>query len=274
MTEDYLAQGIAAIKAGNKEEAHRLIDLAIHSAPDDERPWLWLSQISADDEERFHCIKEILRINPNNEKAKQKYDELIGLNYISPPPIPQMAVKAKNNNTIIGQGIKNKERGLSTIEWIVVGIIFGIAALVIVGMFLFKKINITKTSILNAPSISCQSVAMKYQSQILPLILKFGNETLLGQSTPHTSLTPIINTLIPLMEDAGAIIVPDCVQQSSQLILRGMDDIIDGFIYLFAEMNDHGNIAISQGMLNIMNGGDQLKALASGQLIPTPMSLP
>ena len=84
MVEDSLGQGIAAVKAGNKQEARRLLGEAIKQHPNDERCWGWLFNVAENDGERLHCIKEILRINPNNEKAKQKYDELIGLGYRPP----------------------------------------------------------------------------------------------------------------------------------------------------------------------------------------------
>jgi len=81
MAEDYLVKGIAAVKAGNKQEARQLLIEALRIAPNDERSWGWFFNVCESDEERLRCIKEILRINPNNEKAKQKYDELMGLGY-------------------------------------------------------------------------------------------------------------------------------------------------------------------------------------------------
>jgi tetratricopeptide (TPR) repeat protein len=101
LTDDYLAQGIAALKAGNKQEARRLLDAAIRAAPDDERTWGWFYNVAANDEERLRCVKEVLRINPNNEKAKQIYDKLNGLNYY-----PQNAISGnqpsenKSNSTL------------------------------------------------------------------------------------------------------------------------------------------------------------------------------
>jgi hypothetical protein len=84
--DDFLTQGIAAVKAGNKQEARRLFDAAIRAAPDDERTWGWFYSVCINDTERTKCLKEILRINPNHEQAKQKYNELavIEVKHIAP----------------------------------------------------------------------------------------------------------------------------------------------------------------------------------------------
>jgi tetratricopeptide (TPR) repeat protein len=87
MPNDLLTQGIAAIKAGNIQEARRLLDLAIHASPNDERTWGWFYSVCVNDKERIRCLKEVLRINPNNQRAKQKYDELLTLE----PPISSYA---------------------------------------------------------------------------------------------------------------------------------------------------------------------------------------
>jgi len=79
MTDDYLSQGIAAVKAGNTEEARKLLDAAIRSAPDDIRTWSWFYDVCLNNTERIKCLKQILRINPNLEQAKQRYNELMGM---------------------------------------------------------------------------------------------------------------------------------------------------------------------------------------------------
>jgi tetratricopeptide (TPR) repeat protein len=79
MTNDYLAQGIAAVKAGKIQEARKLLDAAIRAAPDDIRTWSWFYDVCLNNTERIKCLKQILRINPNLEQAKKRYNELIGM---------------------------------------------------------------------------------------------------------------------------------------------------------------------------------------------------
>ena len=62
MTDDYLSKGIAAVKAGNTEEARRLLDAAIQVAPDDIHTWGWFYGVCLNNTERIKCLKQILRI--------------------------------------------------------------------------------------------------------------------------------------------------------------------------------------------------------------------
>ncbi len=71
MSNDLLAQGIAAVKAGNEQEARRLLGEAIRQNPNNENVWGWLYNVSNNDQERMDCLKQIVRINPKNEKANQ-----------------------------------------------------------------------------------------------------------------------------------------------------------------------------------------------------------
>jgi len=89
MPDDLLAQGIAAVKAGNVYRARQLLDGAIRQNPNDERGWGSFYKVAANDEERLKCLKEILRINPNNQQARQNYDELNGLGFQTETTVQQ-----------------------------------------------------------------------------------------------------------------------------------------------------------------------------------------
>ncbi|GAB4576219.1 MAG: hypothetical protein Kow0077_31610 [Anaerolineae bacterium] len=65
----FLQQGIAAAKAKQNDEARRLLQNAIRLDPDNETAWLWLSSVARDKQERVFCLRQILRINPQNEMA-------------------------------------------------------------------------------------------------------------------------------------------------------------------------------------------------------------
>ena len=175
MADDYLAQGIAAVKAGKKQEARRLLDAAIRTAPNDVRTWGWFYNVCENDNERLRCVKEILRIEPNNEKAKQKYDKLIGLGYQTSEAVPKRALTPDATN---------KKQGLS-LEWIVFGGIIGLAILgiAVVGIiFLFGKVNSQSASIPNIPP-----------TQYSPQLTVYPSATLLRlpSDTPKTSTTPL-----------------------------------------------------------------------------------
>jgi septal ring factor EnvC (AmiA/AmiB activator) len=82
--DDLLQQGIAAYKAGKRDEARKFFMAAVKQSLEDERAWGWMYQVSNDDKERIYCLKQILRINPKNEKANQLLNQLLTLSFIAP----------------------------------------------------------------------------------------------------------------------------------------------------------------------------------------------
>ncbi|HFD38813.1 MAG TPA: tetratricopeptide repeat protein [Anaerolineae bacterium] len=75
MTESALAaellrQGIAAVKAGQKEEARRLLMQVVELDEHNEQGWLWLSGVVETIEDRRICLENVLTINPDNAHAQ------------------------------------------------------------------------------------------------------------------------------------------------------------------------------------------------------------
>lgn len=81
--DDLLQLGITAYKTGKREEARRIFLVAVKKTPDSERAWGWMYQTSGNDKERMYCLKQMLRINPRNEKTSQLLNQLI-----EQPPAP------------------------------------------------------------------------------------------------------------------------------------------------------------------------------------------
>jgi tetratricopeptide (TPR) repeat protein len=91
--DDLLQQGITAYKAGKRDEARKIFITFIKQNPESERGWGWMYDVSSEDKEKIHCLKQMVRINPKNEKAKQLLNQLLDS---SLPPI-QTSVE---NNTL------------------------------------------------------------------------------------------------------------------------------------------------------------------------------
>lgn len=72
-------QGIAAAKAGQKDQARQLLQQSIRIEPNNEAAWLWLASVARDQRERVFCLQKILEINPTNETA------LRALEGVNPP---------------------------------------------------------------------------------------------------------------------------------------------------------------------------------------------
>jgi len=64
-------QGIAAAKAGQKDQARRLLQQSLRLDPNSEAGWTWLASVTADRREKLFCLQKLLEINPNNETGLQ-----------------------------------------------------------------------------------------------------------------------------------------------------------------------------------------------------------
>jgi hypothetical protein len=91
-TNDILEQGIAALKAGQKAEARHLLEQVVQQDKDNETAWLWLSGAVDTDSDRIHCLRETLRINPNNQHARRGLEMLESK---APTPRPAQPVERK-----------------------------------------------------------------------------------------------------------------------------------------------------------------------------------
>lgn len=72
------ARGIAAAKAGNKEEARQLLQQSVRIEPRNEAAWLWLASVARDAGERKFCLEQVITINPNNPTALQALQTMTG----------------------------------------------------------------------------------------------------------------------------------------------------------------------------------------------------
>lgn len=90
-------QGITAAKAGNKDEARRLLQQSIRLEPDNESGWLWLASVARDAQERVFCLNRILEINPNNETAQKALEGLQAASTTPQAPAQPSMVKRLPN---------------------------------------------------------------------------------------------------------------------------------------------------------------------------------
>src|SRR5258705_9863683 len=69
-------EGMAAIKAGQRDDAKRALMKAVELDEQSEQGWLWLSACVDSPDEQQICLENVLAINPSNDKARK------GLNVI------------------------------------------------------------------------------------------------------------------------------------------------------------------------------------------------
>ena len=76
--DDLLQQGITLFQAGKRDDSRKLFASAIQKNPNDESAWGWMYNVCDNDKERIDCLKQVLRINPKNEKANRLFNKLTG----------------------------------------------------------------------------------------------------------------------------------------------------------------------------------------------------
>jgi tetratricopeptide (TPR) repeat protein len=69
--DELLKRGIAAAKAGRREEARQILLHVVELDERDEQAWLWLSGVVDAREDRRVCLENVLTINPDNPHARQ-----------------------------------------------------------------------------------------------------------------------------------------------------------------------------------------------------------
>ncbi len=74
--DDLIQQGINSFKAGNYQIAREKLTEALHINPDNERAWGYLYNVCENDVDRVHCLRQMLRLNPKNFKARATLDKL------------------------------------------------------------------------------------------------------------------------------------------------------------------------------------------------------
>lgn len=93
--DNLLQQGVQAYRAGRRDEARKVFITLVKQNQDDERAWGWMYNVCDNDKERIHCLKQMLRINPENEKANELINQLI--NHEPPKQPPSISATPKDN---------------------------------------------------------------------------------------------------------------------------------------------------------------------------------
>jgi hypothetical protein len=98
-----LKQAIALIKTGKKSEAVPILKNILKTNRDNELAWLWLAYCVGTPEDKIYCFREVLRINPSNERVKKALEQ------IEPNPTLQPSIEELSNVTSIQNKPKEKE---------------------------------------------------------------------------------------------------------------------------------------------------------------------
>jgi tetratricopeptide (TPR) repeat protein len=86
--DDWLRQGIAAAKSGQRERARELLTRVVAQDEENVRAWLWLSGVVESLEDREICLENVLTIDPQNPHARKGLARLRDLKLASEPLVP------------------------------------------------------------------------------------------------------------------------------------------------------------------------------------------
>jgi uncharacterized membrane protein YhaH (DUF805 family) len=66
-----IQRAINAIKEGKKTEGKTLLAEILHTDPNNERAWLWMSAAVKNPDNKEECLERVLKLNPNNQPAQR-----------------------------------------------------------------------------------------------------------------------------------------------------------------------------------------------------------
>jgi hypothetical protein len=101
--DDLIQQGVDAYKSGDHETARKLLTEAIQLYPNNERAWGWMCNVCTNDQERILCLKQMVRINPDNQNTRKELMNLENKIPISPKPTGSQDVKLNTKLHAVGE---------------------------------------------------------------------------------------------------------------------------------------------------------------------------
>lgn len=97
--DDLLQQGIKMYRDGRRDEARKIFITVVKQSPDNERAWGWMYDVSDVDKEKIYCLRQMLRINPKNEKAGKLLNQLTAQSSTEAPLFTQESPRSKQVNS-------------------------------------------------------------------------------------------------------------------------------------------------------------------------------
>ena len=97
---DLLELGIAAVRAGNRQEARMYLEAVTMAEPDNAPAFLWLSFVLDDRKLAMRCLERVLEIDPDNDQAKKGLAWLRQQSSDKAAPLPPQLSDAEFNQLV------------------------------------------------------------------------------------------------------------------------------------------------------------------------------
>lgn len=125
------------------------------------------------------------------------------------------------------------------------------------------------------PVDECHSQTKTYLAEIGQNVLTFLDTVKVAQSTARISLASVIQDLQGIKRDIEMNNPPACAQPAAKLLATGMNTQIDALLDFLGQVNEATvNDRLMQGQIDMLNGAQQLQAIADGLPTPVPQTLP
>lgn len=128
-----LNEAVALIKAGQVAQGRAILLLLVQQYPTSDALWLWLATTSTDAAERIAALRQVLALNPHNEKARTALTQLTGEMVPPPPPLITSAADPVIVNPALATTIGNPATPLITAKRIEQALLV-IAGILAVGL--------------------------------------------------------------------------------------------------------------------------------------------
>jgi len=171
-----LKQGIAAAKQGNNATARSLLESVIAQDDSNELAWIWLASTVSTVRERRFCLEKVLQINPNNARAREALNALVGVGTQATRNVGDLTRAAANAVEARQQTGENGANGLNfSNPYVRIGAVVGVV--VILGMIL-------------------QPMLQRPAAQITPTVFSAFSVSATPDYTPTTRPSPTFNGII------------------------------------------------------------------------------
>jgi hypothetical protein len=196
---DLLQQGITAYKAGKRDEARRIFVSVVRQSPDSERAWGWMSNVCNTDQERIHCLRQILRISPQNEKVRQQLNQLLAPPFASELPLSPIQSVPLSASQSAGKAKGKNSSYTQTQIFVLLGLVialFFMLGFAILYMFVENNKAVIAVSPTSFAASSLNNTALP--TQVLPTATLVPTYAYLPTWTPLPSPTSfVVATLVP-----------------------------------------------------------------------------
>lgn len=176
--DDLLQQGITMYRNGKRDEARKIFIAVVKQSPDNERAWGWMYDTSNVDKERIYCLRQMLRINPKNEKASQLLNQLTAPSLTAAPSFAQESQQSKQVNSPKPKG---KNKGFNVWVASAVAIFSVVVCSCFFGVYLLNSGAQTSTNAAEPQSNEALTYLLKMQpltDKLQVLMDEFGSEML------------------------------------------------------------------------------------------------